>query len=95
VSDWHVGDLAMFVPTNYEGRWYPEGYGVSPGTVRRVDGVIIVNGETGLIFNDHPSPHATRAWSHLTYRKIRPDAHEGNVEDWNLILETTKRRAAA
>jgi hypothetical protein len=24
---------------------------------------------------------------------VIPDAHEGNVEDWNLILENSKRKA--
>jgi hypothetical protein len=98
VSDWQVGDLAVRVKYDDPERWYPMGtitYGSTLGEIRRVDGVVLVAGEIGLIFADNPSPHRTRAWSSLQWRKIRPDEREACEPEFITLLKRSKRKVDA
>jgi hypothetical protein len=96
---WEVGDLVVCVddaPHPTYGRAI-----VERGCTYHVIGVVtapnphvVFGGRVGLLLKGVDAD-APWGFSSRRFRKIRPDAHEGNVEDWNLILETTKRKVRA
>ncbi len=98
MSDWQVGDLAVCVSKS--GAWRhggtgPFNSGPKAGHVCTVRAVGAWAKHTILWFNEWPGSGLGCSYGASSFRKIRPDSHEGNVEDWNLILETTKRKVRA
>ena len=92
MADWAVGDLAVCVddaPCKRTGAACP----CNKGEVYRVSGIALSRaGHIGLHLEGIAFPSNTGAAYHGLFRKIRPDEHTGNAEDWQLIIETTKRR---
>lgn len=86
-AGWEVGDLALCVDGSPCGHCGGDA-GVDAGCVYRVESVesdgtkvyLAVEGER------HQPQHKPGVSSHR-FRKIRPDEHEGNADDWNLLTE--------
>lgn len=91
--DWQVGDLAVCVEA---GLWTDLELGHQiPGPdlndICAVEGVEHDSDGIWLWIVGYPED----AHGAHCFRKISPDEQSGEIEDWNLILETTKRRVQA
>jgi hypothetical protein len=95
-TDWQVGDLAVRVrtPEGFERRCVV-GKPTPLGTVRRVDGIVSVHGEVGLIFTNDPSPHPTKAWASCQWRKVVKDKREACEPEFVTLLKNSKRKVSA
>lgn len=93
MTDWQVGDLALALgvkrPDHPQG-WFPKGCGPRLGSIIRVDGVVVVGGSLGLIFQDFPSPHPTRSWNSRSFGKILPDEHTQCEPEFVQLLKRSK-----
>lgn len=87
-ADWNIGDLAVCVDAGRLHGAVPA-YPLVEGRTYRVTGLSLsaVTHRQLLVLSEcPPGAYADR------FRKIRPDEHEGSAEDWQLIIETTKRK---
>lgn len=94
-ADWQVGDLALCIDNSPHPRenMAPQ---LQIGQIYRVAALGVPEGASWfcLAFRDFvKSNRRAAAFRAQRFRKIRPDAHEGEREDWNLLLETHRSKA--
>jgi hypothetical protein len=101
-DDWKPGDLAVCVddsPPYYNDRIVQ--IRLNGGQLYRITGIVPNphNGARGLLVDGEP-PHVNcwgnkYGWRSTRFRKIKPDAHEGHLEDWQHLLDQCKRKVSA
>lgn len=97
MSDWQVGDLAVCVNAGSAGS------ALEDGRIYTVSGIFSQSGPSwlrshapyGLYLAEAVAPSSSGSFDPERFRKIRPDEHEGNAEDWQLLRETHKRKVSA
>ncbi len=98
-AGWNIGDLALCV----DDRQHPaHSHNLKAGSSYRVIGL----GELGRstlypgrichgLFLSGAQTSSKLGFAPERFRKIEPDKHEGDIADWQLILETNKRKVSA
>lgn len=97
MTDWAVGDLAVCVERGEifceHGLQWTGGFlgECAPSTVTVIAPATAEWGRVGhqcgcVVLNLADGSHGVAQ----RFRKIRPDEHQGNAEDWALLLETAK-----
>jgi hypothetical protein len=85
-ADWEVGDLALVVNDSPCSCGCDSPY-MTKGRTFTVEGVVAVGEKTGLYLEGVTPPWPHHAFNAIRFRKILPDTHEGNADDWNLLTE--------
>jgi hypothetical protein len=98
-DDWQPGDKALCINDGGCGpftTWCPQ-VGCIYTVAEAFLGDLPEGGEAiGLELEEDPTVFdGISAWYAANFRKIRPDAHEGEIEDWELLLDSMKRRVRA
>jgi len=96
---WEVGDLALCVDAGViqvNGSAADADNLLHEGQVYRVKGVVVRDG----VWRNAPALRLTeiphhRGFAQVRFRKIKPDSHEGEIEDWQLLLDSMKRKVGA
>src|SRR5690348_1287385 len=92
-DDWQVGDLAVCV----EARKSP----LNAGSIYTVSAVLFDPASNSLggfsnytlqLVGITPSMRSAKGFCETRFRKIRPDAHEGERQDWIDLLKVNTRK---
>lgn len=91
---WVAGEWAVCAYD--EGGWI-QGSGepsINPPAKNEINHVLevyLLDGVQFLVFGNRPD----QGWIARCFRKVKPDAREGEREDWALLLDSMKRRVDA
>ena len=101
-EDWKVGDLAVCVDARQNPGVRTTGDKLQEGSIYRVSGIgresarhSLYGADSGLFLEGMRSGSLSGGYAASRFRKIRPDEHEGEREDWQLLLDSMKRKVRA